>query len=233
MVRTDPGRADGTTLMHQAYGLLREDILDGSLAAGSKLKIDALKHRYGIGPTPLREALSRLASDGLVGSEENRGFSIPGLSVAELRDITDQRKLVECTALRRAIEHMGEDYEARIVGAYHKLKRLDETLAEGDAGALARWEQRHRDFHRTLIEGAGSPWLSKFQVILYDQADRYRRRYFRSARLPAQVFIDHKEILEATLERDADRACGLLDRHIERVFDIASHSSVFSDGPAD
>lgn len=232
MARTDLGPSDGATLMQQAYGLLRQDILDGALAAGSKLRIDALKARYGIGPTPLREALSRLAADGFVTSEENKGFAIPRLSVEELRDITDQRKLVECTALRRAIERMDDDYEALILGAYHKLKRLDETLATADDETLARWEERHRAFHRALIEGAGSPWLSKFQGVLYDQADRYRRRYFRSARLPPQVAVDHKEILEATLDRDAERACALLDRHIERVFDIASNSSVFSPSPS-
>lgn len=229
MARPETSSPDTPTLSQQAYSLLHHDILVGTLAAGSKLRIDALKSRYGIGPTPLREALSRLAADGFVESEENKGFSIPRLSLSELRDVTDQRKLVECTALRRAIERMDDDYEARVVGAYHKLKRLDETLATSDDEALARWEERHRAFHRALIEGAGSRWLSKFQSVLYDQADRYRRLYFRSARLPPQVATDHQEILDATLDRDAERACALLDRHIERVFEIASKSPVFTE----
>lgn len=218
------GGADGATLTQRAYGLLREDILSGELSAGSKLRIEALKSRYGIGPTPLREALSRLAAEGFVASEENRGFRIPPMSLEEIRDITDQRKLIECAALRTAIERADEDFEARVLAAYYKLSRVDERLAEEGVSALLDWEGRHRAYHRALIEGAHSPLLSKFQETLYDQADRYRRQYLLKGMFPPSVRRDHKAILDATLDRDADRACSLLSDHIERVFDVASRS---------
>lgn len=218
---------DGATLTHRAYQVLRQDILAGALAAGARLRIDALKTRYGIGPTPLREALSRLAADGFVVAEENKGFRIPPMSLAELRDVTDQRKLIECTGLERAVARMDDQFEAGVLAAYHLLSRLDDQLADGDASVLAEWEARHRAFHQALITGARSPWLAKFQEILYDQADRYRRLYLPRARVSRQVIADHKAILDATLARDAVQASALLSRHIERVFEVASRSEVF------
>lgn len=228
MSATAAATLDTATLTQRAYHQLRQDILAGALEPGAKLRIEALKGRYGIGPTPLREALSRLAADGFVLSEENRGFRIPPLSLGELRDVTDQRKLIECAALRRAIERLDEDYESRVLAAYYKLSRLDEGLGVTDAETLAEWETRHRSYHRALIEGARSPWLAKFQEILYDQADRYRRTYLPRVRIPQQVMVDHKEILEATLNRDAERACELLSSHIERVYQIASQAPLFA-----
>lgn len=220
---------DSGTLTQQAYALLRRDILAGTLEPGSKLRIEALKTRYGIGPTPLREALSRLDADGFVFSEENRGFRIPLLSLDDLRDVTDQRKMVECMALRRSIARMDADYEGRVLAAYHKLSLIDANLGASGGGLLAEWEEHHRAYHQALNAGARSRWLTKFQAILYDQADRYRRLYLPRTRPPLQVSIDHREILEATLARDADRACDLLADHIERVFEIASKSPIFTE----
>lgn len=229
MNNADMASSDNSTLTQRAYAALRQDILSGALVAGARLRIEALKNRYGIGPTPLREALSRLAADGFVLSEENRGFSIPPMSLADLRDITDQRKLVECAALRSAIERMDDEFESQVLAAYYKLSRLDERLGSDTGEVLAEWEARHRAYHRALNLGARSPWLTKFQEILYDQADRYRRLYLPHTRVPQAVVVDHKEILDATLDRNAGRACELLANHIERVFQIASQSPVFAE----
>lgn len=68
---------DDMTLTDRAYGSLREDILNGVLAPGVRLRLDPLKARYGMGASPLREALSRLAGDGFVIAEGRRGFSVP------------------------------------------------------------------------------------------------------------------------------------------------------------
>lgn len=218
---------EGTTLTQRAYALLRQDILSGALPAGTKLRIEALKAKYDIGASPLREALSRLAADGFVIAIENRGFRIPPLSLAELRDVTDQRKLIECEALRRAIARTDEDFESSVLAAYYKLSRLDDRLGEGDGELRSEWESRHRNFHRALIDGAESPWLSKFQEILYDQADRYRRLYLPQVQVPQGVKDDHKELLHAVLDRDADHACEILSNHVERVFEIASRAPMF------
>lgn len=219
---------DQLSLTEQAYDAIHADILSGELAAGSKLRIDTLKERYSIGPTPLREALAKLSAIGFVNSERNRGFSIPDLTLADLRDITNQRKLVEISALRQSIAQHDEEFEAELVAAYFKLSRLDDGMRANDLAILADWEDRHRAFHQTLIKGSRSPWLIRFQSVLYDQADRYRRQYIPRTRLPDDVFDDHQQLLDATLARDADTACALLDTHIERVYGIAAKSGLFS-----
>ena len=99
------------TLTASAYMQVRRDILSTELAPGNRLTIQSLQKRYGIGPTPLREALARLAADGFVLGEDNRGFRVPPMSLAALRDITDQRKLIECQGLRKSIESGDDRFE--------------------------------------------------------------------------------------------------------------------------
>jgi len=226
-VAADPSKPEARTLVQQAYHALREDILSGGLEPGSWLRIDALRARYDIGPTPIREALSRLSSEGFVVSEENRGFRIPPVSLEDLRDVTNQRKLVECAALRAAIERADEEFESAVVASYYRLSRVEERLAGKDPAVRAEWEQRHREFHRALNLGANSPWLERFQELLYDQADRYRRLYLPEVNVPQQVHEDHKRIMELVVARKPDEACALLAEHIERVYQIASQSSFF------
>jgi len=215
------------TLVEQAYALLRRDILSGALDPGLKLRIGYLRERYNIGPSPLREALSRLVSERLVAVEERRGFHIPPISLADLRDIADQRKLLECTALRTAIETADAGWESEVLAAHHRLRKVEERLAPNDEALLAEWEKRHREYHEALIAGARSRWLRRFQRILYDQADRYRRLYLAEFFVPPAVHEEHNRILEATLDRDADTACREMADHIERIYTTACRASYF------
>ncbi len=218
-----------TTLTATAYARVRHDIQTTKLEPGERLTIQSLQKRYDIGPTPLREALARLAADGFVIGEDNRGFRVPPMSLSDLRDIMDQRKLIECEGLRKAIERGDPASEARLVATYHSLSRLDERRARNEPGAFEEWEAQHREFHRALIEGAGSRWLSRFQEILFDQADRYRRHYRSNHKQDPKIVSDHNAILQATLDRDADLATLLLARHLERVYQMAEETGSLTD----
>src|SRR5262245_65879526 len=103
---------------------LAEDIISGELEPGSKLKLNALSKRYGVSAIPLREALSRLASSGLVEIEDQRGYRTSSVSVEDLQDVTWVRQQVECLALKRSIEIGNIDWETRIVAAQHRLLRV-------------------------------------------------------------------------------------------------------------
>lgn len=215
------------TLVEKAYALIRRDILSGALAPGAKLRIGFLRERYGIGASPLREALSRLVTDSLVISEERRGFRIPPVSLDDLRDISDQRKLLECTALRIAIETGDAEWESMVLAAHYRLEKVEERLVPGDEALLWEWERLHREFHDALIAGARSRWLRRFHRTLYDQSDRYRRLYLPEMFIPPAVHEEHKRILDATLARDADTACMELANHIERICVTARSASYF------
>jgi GntR family transcriptional regulator, carbon starvation induced regulator len=94
---------------------LAQDIIGGALEPGSKLKLNVLSKRYGVSAIPLREALSRLASSGLVEIEDQRGYRTSSVSVQDLEDVTWVRQQVECLALKRSIEIGNIDWETRIV----------------------------------------------------------------------------------------------------------------------
>lgn len=225
----DRAANDAETLTARAYRVLRQDILSGALAPGLKLRIESLRQTYDIGPSPLREALSRLVAEGLVSSEERRGFRIPPASLADLRDIADTRKLLECSALRQAIGSGNDAWEGEVLAAYHRLTRLEGRLDASNPALVAEWEELHRDYHAALVAGANSPWLLRLQRTLYDQFDRYRRLYLARVSVPPNVQAEHERILKATLARDADAACDALASHIDRTFEIARNSPFFAE----
>src|SRR5262249_35870289 len=106
-----------------AYRRLRDDIISGALAPSQKLRIDHLRKSSGFGASALREALSRLVSDGLVECEAQRGYWVSPVSREELDDITASRKVIEVEALRQAIQHGSLEWEGRVVAACHGLER--------------------------------------------------------------------------------------------------------------
>jgi len=209
------------TLAEAAYTALRRDILHGKLEPGMKLRAEALKERYAVSSSTLREALTRLVGDGLVISEGQRGFRVESMSVEDLADLTATRKLVEVEALRQAIELGDETWEAGVVAAFHRLSRVEERLALEPAETLSeQWEARNREFHEALLAGCPSRWLHFMHRVLYQQAERYRLISLKTRTIPRDVHAEHREIKEAALARDTERACAALGEHIERTLHV-------------
>lgn len=213
-------RAD--TWSEHAYHALRRNILSGDLAPGSRLKIEQLREEYGVGPTPLREALSRLSSEGLVLIEQLRGFRVAPVGVKELRELCDLRVLIEAEALRRSTLIGDEHWEGQIIAAYHKLSRLHARRERGEEIAADDWEDRNREFHDALVAAADSDWLLRLRGQLFDHHERYRRRGRALLRLtPARdVDAEHRGIMEAALARDGAEAGRLMGEHIRGSMDL-------------
>src|SRR5215510_5082967 len=142
------GEADpeaDTTASETALRLLRRDIVCGVLKPDSKLKLRVLKERYGIGGSPMREALAQLTAQGLVQQLSQKGFRVPPLSRAHLMDITRSRQLVEIEAVKLAIEHGDAVWEDEIVASFHLLERLFQRLREGATRPdVHEFESRHQ-----------------------------------------------------------------------------------------
>lgn len=203
------------TAVEFAYDRMRSDILCGNLRPEAKLRVDQLHAEYGIGINSLREALAKLTMDGLVLTSGKRGFIVKPISLSDLKDITEMRQFLECRALAQAIEHGDLDWEGRIVAAYHKLSRIEQKLNEDQARHGLEWENRNREFHSALISACPSPWLLQFQRIMYNQSQRYRMLSLVETAIPRDAtFREHKLILDATLDRDIQRATELLRHHI-------------------
>ncbi|MBT2322411.1 FCD domain-containing protein [Variovorax paradoxus] len=202
------------TLVEQAFGRLRGDVLDGTFAAGAKLKLDELQSAYGFSSSPLREALSRLAQEGLVRADERRGFRVAPISAEDLADITRMRVMLDVPALREAIAHGDDAWEASILAAFHRLEKVESRLGDGPVVLDDAWSELHRAFHLSLVAACLSERQRAWGASLFDQAERYRRFSARFRKTARRKSNEHRKIMDASLRRDADTACALLEEHI-------------------
>jgi DNA-binding GntR family transcriptional regulator len=212
------------TLAEKAYEALRHDIIRGELAPGRPLRLADLSKRYGMGFSPLREALNRLHAELLVTAESLRGFRVAPLSLEELKDAVSTRILIETDALRSSIELGDDNWAAGIVSALYALN-LQVARAKAPDGIWAL-EARHLLFHRSLLSACGSPWKMAFFERLYAATERYRIPVLLNASLPVSrdVQAEHGALAEATLDRDADKACALLTEHYLRTVEGISNA---------
>lgn len=214
----DDALSEPKTLIETAYRNLRRDIIEGRLAPGEKLRIEHIKDDYGVGAGTLREALSLLIADGLVHSQEQRGFRVAPVSLEDFADITDTRAMLEAAALRQSMTLGDDAWEGEVLLAFHHLSKAEEKLA--DNTDREQWEARNRIFHEVLISACPSRWLKHFIAILYQQAERYRRLSLQqSAAGPRDIHAEHQALFKAVLARDVELACDLLTRHIRYTFE--------------
>jgi DNA-binding GntR family transcriptional regulator len=210
------------SLVEAAYATIRHDILDGSLAPGLKLRFEMLRERYGVGASTLREALTRLVGEALVTSEEQRGFRVAEVSLDDFADLTRARKLIEVEALRQSIIFGDDAWEGTLVGAFHRLSKVEEKLATGSPELRDDFEERNRDFHYALIAACPSRWLKHMHGILFQQSERYRRLSLAAKDESRDVHAEHKAVLDAALARDVDLACRLEAEHIDKTLQLLS-----------
>lgn len=221
--RTQSAAADGTeepkTLVEAAYHRLRRDIIDGKLKPGEKLRVEHLKAHYDVGAGTLREALQLLMTDALVVAQGQRGFNVAPISLSDFEDITRTRVIIECEALRQSIARGTDEWEANVLGAFHRLSRAEERLDWQQSDSRDDWEVRNKAFHEALIGACPSRWIRHFQLLLYRQSERYRRLSMHNSPIPRDVHAEHAKLCEAAVARDADRACAVLTEHIIRTLD--------------
>ncbi|MBN9429008.1 MAG: FCD domain-containing protein [Burkholderiales bacterium] len=206
------------SLSHVAWQTLRNDIISGRLPPQARLRINKLRDSYGIGASPLREALSRLVSDGFVIAQERRGFSVAPMSLAEFRDLTDLRKLLEKEALVASLKQGDDAWEASVLGAYHRLSKVHKRLLAKEEGAAEEWELLNDEFHETLVSACTSAHLLRFRSIIYAYTQRYRRVCLSIHSVKRDANEEHKQLCDAALKRDTKRLCAIMDRHLEATY---------------
>ncbi len=200
-----------TSATHRTYVALRRMILVGELPPGKKLKIEQLRKMLDIGASPVREALSLLTSDQLVERVDQRGFRAAATSKENFEEILKLRCSLEEMALRQSIANATDAWEEALVVAHHKMERQPRDSAEA-------FEVRHKAFHMALISNCHSPILLKFCSQLYDLNIRYRYLAGRSLSYQKRdIDAEHRDILNAAIERDADLASQRLLEHYRRT----------------
>lgn len=215
------------TLSERAYLALRQDIVHGRLAPGERLRVQHLKDRYAVGAGTLREALALLVSDALVTVEGQRGYRVAEISLADLKDLTDTRVMLETEALRQSIRLGDAQWESELTQAFASL-----TEAEKQAGGLQplQWETANKRFHEALISAHRSPWSKHLLGILYRHGERYRHVAIRMGATQAihrDVHEEHTHIYNAALARQEARAALALEAHIRLTCDVLlQHAAV-------
>ena len=190
---------------------IRSDILHNRLEPGSRLLFRDMRERYRSGLSPLREALMRLVSEGLVLLEDHKGFSVAPVSREEMIDIANTLLELEGLAIRMAVEKGNDYWEAQIVARYHELSK---RAMFGPDGTLdPEWEVRNVAFHESLYEACGSPSLKLVCHVLYERHSRYRRLRTQQGDPTRNVSKEHEALMRATIGRDANTAVALLRKH--------------------
>jgi DNA-binding GntR family transcriptional regulator len=220
-------RLPDVTLAQAAYEKLRADLLSCRLLPGKPIQIKEISAQIGINPIAVREALSRLTSEGLVTVERQKGFRAAPLSAASLIDISSVRIEIECQSLRRAIANGGADWEAGIVMAHHRLMLTPLSSTDGTKATNDEWIVYHTKFHSALVSACGSPVLLQIREWLYAQSERYRRlslplnEPFSGAAERRDLAREHKMLAEATINRDVEQAVTLMSEHLRKTTEMA------------
>lgn len=202
-----------STRASTVYDRLQADILTGRLQPGLKLRLKDLIEMYETGNSPLREALNRLSANGMVVREENRGFRVPSASSKELEELTRTRCWLEEIAIRESIANGDSDWEERIVLAFHWLARAARTNKEETKTTSPEWEEHHHAFHLALISACDSDILMKFCAELAQRTFRYRNLAEVVEYRDRHELDEHQALQDACLDRNADKAADLLNKH--------------------
>ncbi|MER7798378.1 GntR family transcriptional regulator [Microbacterium sp. NPDC096154] len=218
-------RGESETLSTEVRERLRGDILAGQWVPGEKLQLVALSSHYGTSSTVVREALTRLTGERLVELKPNRGFFVPRLSLEELRDFNELRCLSEEFGIKLAIERGDLQWESEVFAAHHTLERTprhheDESLNPG-------WVAAHAAFHAKLLSSCGLPVLIDLAATLSDETSLYRRWAAPSKnQVQRDIEQEHRDILQAVIDRDAERAGALLRRHYTLTMELILESGL-------
>ena len=196
------------------YQRIKRDIIFGDLAPGSKLKLDGLRERYSASMSTLRETLNRLASEGFVDAQDQRGFFVTPVSSEDLMEVANLRVLLECHALRLSVEKGDTDWEGNLVAAHHKLHLMEQKMLEGDDSQKEDWKRYDWEFHLALIEACGSKNLLSLHAVLYDKYLRYQMLVLTYR--GEEAVEEHREMFNAALARDIESAARKLQTHIEK-----------------
>jgi DNA-binding GntR family transcriptional regulator len=208
LAATGHGAVSYVSKTDMVAALIRALIITGELTAGQQLRQRDLAQRFGVSQTPVREAMRRLESEGLVIGDTHRGFTVV---------MPDDGPVEENFQIRAALESLGASLAARKIDAaglaeLEELNRRMRAMAEGDP----RYAGLNREFHFSLYQHSRSPLLMSLMRLLWASlpgGPRVRRTHAESAR-------QHDAILDALRAGDADAASALTYQHImgaERV----------------
>lgn len=202
---------DHPNLPTRAYEVIKRKIVNGEITPGTKLQEDRLAEELGISRTPVREALSRLAQEGLVEIIPRRGRYVVDLSLPDIIHLLEIREALEGMAARLATANITREALARMRAYFEgRGKEIRRKDFEG-------YLQADMDFHDLLMKTSGNERLVQLMSTLYDHIQMLR---LRSVVLPGRAeasLREHLSIIEALEKEDPDLAEERVREHIRNV----------------
>ena len=199
------------SLEQMAFSKIEEEILTGELPRGTSLGEVALAKRLGVSRTPLRSALHRLSEEGLVEIQANKGAKVIGINTSDLVDIYTIRQRLEGLASSLAAKRISKE----------ELRELEESvdLAEFYVNRNDTEHIKELDtvFHSIIYKASGSRFLAMTLSELHKKIKAYRKRSLDVPGRLLNTISEHREILEAIKNGEAERADELTSLHIERA----------------
>jgi DNA-binding GntR family transcriptional regulator len=195
------GPAVGAGLAEHVYQLIKAEVINDQFEANQRIVIESLAVRLGVSPTPVREALARLAGEQLVGFRAYVGYSaLSPLSLAELNDLFEAREVIECAGAVRATERATE-------ADLRRLREIDAHIRAGHYGKdryseFAAFVNDNQRFHETLLDAARNPELRRAFDALNYEARIARRTRGRGIPDLGLICQEHAAIIGALTARD-------------------------------
>jgi DNA-binding GntR family transcriptional regulator len=203
-------RGQGSQIVYES---LRKSILELTLEPGSPLDEASLSDRFDMSRTPIREALVRLAADGLVTTLPNRNTIVSTINFVGMPTYFEALTLMYRVTTRSAAEHRRPEHLATI---RRHQQAFAEAVAQRDALAMIGV---NRDFHVAIAEAGGNPYFTMFFARLLDEGRRVLRLYYSSFddRLPKQYVQEHEAMVAAIEAGDAELSDRLGAEHAAQI----------------
>ena len=199
---------------------IKYDIVFGNLEPDQKLKLNLLQTEYNVSISILREVLNRLCGDGFIIYKVQKGFFVTPISKKDLYEIADLRIILETHALEISIKNKDYEWEAELLGAYHKLNRAENELEKNNLNAKSLWTKYDAEFHQMLIKKCNSLNLIRIHEVIFDKYLRYQLLILKYR--GKDSIKEHKDLLDYSLISNIQKAQNTLRDHIKKGVDYAS-----------
>jgi DNA-binding GntR family transcriptional regulator len=188
---------------------LREAILSGELAPGTRLIIDDLASQLGVSPIPVREALQQLQAEGYVEIQPFLGTRVTPIEAESVVEVFSLLETIEIVSSRYACLHLTEEEHQSLK---QMVANMDELVRTRDAEA---WSQENRRFHQVICDHAGTRLIASVLSKVLDHWDRLHRVFLKEVfadRLP-EAQEEHRQILAAIEASDPDGVEAVIRKH--------------------
>jgi DNA-binding GntR family transcriptional regulator len=189
--------------------LLRRALLAGEIGPGERINVAELERSFGVSHIPIREAVRRLETEGLIVATPQRAAVAAGVDLDDLSGLYDLRRIVECEVIRRSVETMTP---AQVEVAREALAALEDEAEDHDS---PRFWELHRDFHWSLLEPGANAWIQRVVERLWLASQRYVSLFVSET--VDDAMADHRRLLVCCEQRDGRLAGDVLRRHLDRT----------------